>query len=398
MMAGPVTKGWCPSLFEPMAAGDGLLVRIKPRVGGVSPAQLRVLADAGATYGSGRIELTNRANFQLRGFSAASASAFAQAMLEAGLANADPAVERRRNLLVQVSSDQAVTPIAQGLEDWLERDGALHPLAAKFGFAIGDTPTSADIGILCGGHVPIVVLAGGFAVAAAAPVPSVQALTHAFLKLAGNLSPRPARMRGLVAALGAEAILAEAGLPTEIVPLPHGARRGGVGPMADAFGLGLPFGVQDSAMLHHAADLAERFGNGRIRTTAARSLVLMGTGEAVEEIAAAASTLGFITRPDDPRLNIAACAGRPACPNAWIDARAIAAGFSAHWAGAGMLHVSACAKGCAHPGAAAVALVATGAEDQYDVVLDGRAGDIPHQAGITLAQAIQLLTEKSLYA
>ncbi len=69
-MSGPEIKGWCPSLFEPMAAGDGLLVRIKPRVAGIGAAQLQKLADAAEAYGSGRIEITNRANFQLRGFSA----------------------------------------------------------------------------------------------------------------------------------------------------------------------------------------------------------------------------------------------------------------------------------------------------------------------------------------
>lgn len=397
-MTGPIIKGWCPSLFEPMAAGDGLLLRIKPRVGGVSAAQLRALADAAATHGSGRVELTNRANFQLRGFSAAGASAFSRLMLEAGLASANAAVERRRNLLVQVSANPAVTEFARQVEDWLELDSAIHPLAAKFGFAVGDAPTSADIGIVCGGHVPMVVLSGGFAVAAAEPLSFVRALTHAFLKLAGNFTPPPARMHGLVAQIGAEAIFAEAGLPAEIFRLPHGVPGGGVGPMAGGFGLGLAFGVQDAAMLHHASDLAERFGNGQIRTTSARSLVLMGTGGAEQNIASAADALGFITSPHDARLNIAACAGRPACPNAWIDSRAVATELVAHWAEAGVLHVSACAKGCAHSGVAAITLVATGAEGRYDAVLSGRAGDIPDHAGITLAEAIQLLTEKSLYA
>ena len=35
-MSGAKIKGWCPSLFEPMAAGDGLLVRVKPRVAGIT--------------------------------------------------------------------------------------------------------------------------------------------------------------------------------------------------------------------------------------------------------------------------------------------------------------------------------------------------------------------------
>jgi precorrin-3B synthase len=380
-------KGWCPSLFEPMAVGDGLLVRVKPRAEGITAGQLRVLAAAGAKYGSGRVEITNRANFQLRGFSLASARDFAVVMLDAGLASADAAVERRRNILVRVSSDPAVADYARRIEDWLERDGELEPLPAKFGFAVGDAPVTADISIVLGKNAPMVVLPGGFAAVTDAPVKAVQALTRLFLRRVENTSMR---MRGLLAAMGAETIFAEAGL--RMFEYRGGAPDVSVGLMAGNFGLGLAFGVQDAAMLEHAADLAERFGNGQLRTTSARSLVLMGTGENGLDVA---KGLGFIIDPRDPRLRIAACAGRPACPKAFIDARAVATGLAAHWAGAGMLHVSGCDKGCAYPGAA-VTLIAAG-ENRYDIVLNGRARDLPDYAGIRLSEAIQLMTEKSLY-
>jgi precorrin-3B synthase len=394
-MSAAMIRGWCPSLFEPMAAGDGFLLRVKPRVAGVSAAQLRALAAAAEIFGSGRIEMTNRANFQLRGFSLEAVPGFAEAMLAAGLASADPAAERRRNILVSISSDLAVMEVARQLEDWLVSDAGLQALPAKFGFVVGDV--AADISILPGRNAPIVVLPGGFAISAPEPVGAVQALTHAFLRLAQQITPRPARMRALVAAIGAEAVFAEAGLRMEMFSPAATAPRACVGPMPDAFGLGLAFGVQDAAMLCHAADLAERFGNGFLRTTRARSLVVMGTGDNGGSIAAAARVAGFITEPDDVRLRIAACAGRPACPNARIDARAVAAGLAAHWAGGGVLHVSACGKGCAAPEGAAVTLVATDENNRYDIVLDKRAGDVPDHAGLSLNDAIQWMTEKSLY-
>jgi precorrin-3B synthase len=379
-------KGWCPSLFEPMAAGDGLLVRVKPRAGGVTAAQLRVLAAAGAKYGSGRVEITNRANFQLRGFSEASARDFAGAMLDAGLASADAAVERRRNILVQISSDPAVVDCARQLEDWLESDGGLDMLPAKFGFAVGEVAESADISIVFGESATMAVLPGGFAAVTEAPMRAAPALTRVFLRRVENT----VRMRGLLAAVGAGTIFAEAGL--KMVEYKGSAPGVSVGPMAGSFGLGLAFGVQDAAMLRHAADLAERFGNGQLRTTSARSLVLMGTGDNGLDVA---KGLGFIIDPRDPRLRIAACAGRPACPKAFIDARAVATGLAAHWAGAGMLHVSGCGKGCAYPGAAVTLIAAR--ENRYDIVLNGRTGDLPDYAGIGLSDAIQLMTEKSLY-
>jgi len=313
-------------------------------------------------------------------------------MLEAGLASADPAAERRRNIFVSLLADPAGMALARQLEDWLERDAGLDALPAKFGFSVGEV--AADINILTGPDAPMVVLSGGFAVATAEPLQAVQALTHAFLPLVEPITPRPSRMRALLAAIGAEVVFAEAGLRMELVVPADPVPGASVGKMPDAFGLGLAFGVQDGAMLRHAADLAERFGDGGLRTTRARSLVVMGIGEN-GGIAAAAQADGFIIEPGDVRLRIAACAGRPACPNAFIDARAVAAGLAGHWAGGGLLHVSACAKGCAAPEGAEVTLVATDEEGRYDLILDGRAGDVPNHAGLSLNDAMQWMTEKS---
>ena len=37
-------RGWCPSLYDPMATGDGLLVRVKPPGARLSAAAARALA------------------------------------------------------------------------------------------------------------------------------------------------------------------------------------------------------------------------------------------------------------------------------------------------------------------------------------------------------------------
>jgi precorrin-3B synthase len=55
----------------------------------------------------------------------------------------------------------------------------------------------------------------------------------------------------------------------------------------------------------------------------------------------------------------------------------------------GLLHLSGCAKGCAHPGAAPAVLV--GGPDGYAVIRDGRAGDRPLATGLTLEQAMAML-------
>jgi precorrin-3B synthase len=94
----------------------------------------------------------------------------------------------------------------------------------------------------------------------------------------------------------------------------------------------------------------------------------------------------LITRPDDPLLRVAACTGAPGCPQALGPTRGLARTLARTLAGtlartlaaeAGHpLHVSGCAKGCAHPGPAETTLVAT--PRGYDIIRGGCASDAPH--------------------
>jgi precorrin-3B synthase len=59
-------KGWCPTLLSPMQSGDGWLARVKPSAAKLSASQARIVADAARRYGNGHIDLTSRANLQIR--------------------------------------------------------------------------------------------------------------------------------------------------------------------------------------------------------------------------------------------------------------------------------------------------------------------------------------------
>ena len=72
--------GWCPSVATPMAADDGLLVRVKPTASVLTSAQVRILAESCAAYGNGQIDLTNRSNLQIRGLRPDTTAPFAEAM------------------------------------------------------------------------------------------------------------------------------------------------------------------------------------------------------------------------------------------------------------------------------------------------------------------------------
>jgi precorrin-3B synthase len=89
---------------------------------------------------------------------------------------------------------------------------------------------------------------------------------------------------------------------------------------------------------------------------------------------------GLVTQPDDPILRVVACSGAPACREAHADTRALAAALAPHVARDTRLHVSGCAKGCAHSGAAAITLVAT--REGFDLVRGGSTRDEPVLRGL----------------
>ena len=80
-------KGWCPGALRPMRSGDGLVVRIRPHGGRLSPAQATGIAELAERFGNGLIDVTNRANLQIRGVSDAG-----HASLIEGLARLDRAI------------------------------------------------------------------------------------------------------------------------------------------------------------------------------------------------------------------------------------------------------------------------------------------------------------------
>ena len=64
-------QGWCPGALRPMPSGDGLVVRIRPPLGRLTQAQGQGIAELAARYAQPLLDLTSRANLQLRGIAEA---------------------------------------------------------------------------------------------------------------------------------------------------------------------------------------------------------------------------------------------------------------------------------------------------------------------------------------
>ena len=138
--------------------------------------------------------------------------------------------------------------------------------------------------------------------------------------------------------------------------------------------VGLAFGQLPVETL---ASLAKQ---GGLRMTPWRMLLV----ESAREFPGVA---GIITDPADPLLRIIACTGAPACPQGLSRTRPIAQALAPHLPYGAFLHVSGCAKGCAHPKAAPLTVTAT--ETGFDLIRDGRASDTPDQRGLSAEDIIK---------
>jgi precorrin-3B synthase len=165
-----------------------------------------------------------------------------------------------------------------------------------------------------------------------------------------------------------------------------------------ALGFALAFGHAQADALAELARCAAGHGAQSIRPAPDRALMLIGVPPACDPgLAAAAERLGFVVSADDPRRRVAACPGAPACASGFIDARRLAAMIAPQLVGRRdgiAVHVSGCAKGCAHPGSAALTIV--GDAQGCGIIRDGPARGTPryHVAPADLAAEIaRTLTE-----
>lgn len=395
-------KGWCPGALRPMESGDGLIVRLKITGGIVDVRLAAEIARWSRCWGNGQIDLSARANLQLRGVSPQSLPLLLDALAAAGLLDGDERGEAVRNVisspLAGLDPDAVldVRPIARALEQRLASDTASHDLPGKFGFAIDDggllglDGVSADICFQArqAAYGPCfdIYLAGApddrFGPCRPDELPDAAlAIIAVFLTARARQNGGIRRMSDLVTALGAEEIGRAAGLAHVCLsgPVWHPARPAallGVHPLGSAafVGIGLPFGRIAAEDLASVAREAAEHGARELRLTPWRTmLVPVPSIQLAQGLSGELAKDSFILDSADPRCRIAACPGAPDCLHATTPVRGDAAVLAMSLAGAPgsgtLLHVSGCAKGCAHPRAAPMTLV--GRSGRYDLVLDG---------------------------
>ena len=128
---GPTIRGWCPGALQPMLSGDGLVIRIRPDGGRLVPDQAAGISRLALAHGSGLIDLTSRANIQVRGVTEAGYRPLIEGLAALGLIDESPEDEARRNIVT--------APF------WSPGDGT-HELAAELANAltVPDAPANGS--------------------------------------------------------------------------------------------------------------------------------------------------------------------------------------------------------------------------------------------------------------
>jgi precorrin-3B synthase len=384
----------CPGALRLHAAADGMLARVRLPGGMLSGAQLRSLRELAEEFGDGCLELTSRANLQLRGLKPDDAPALAARLRSAGLLPS-PTHDNVRNIAAPPLPGSPLRALVGRLDLAIQADAALAALPGKFLFAIGRVPLAADVAAVqgAGGGLFTIRLAGadtGLRAGFDEVVPALIAAAHAFLaereaQRSGGaaawrlreLADGPARVSARVAAalgltpapvevatpVGAPApgdlVGVDAPDPHDLIgvdaPDPHDLIEVGAPGPGDLIGVvpqpdGLvavaalvPLGRLDGVPMRVLEDA------GLLVVTPWRGVVVADLApEAAEAWADRLAGAGLAVTPGSSWSGVTACAGRPGCAKSLADVRADAAaasrfvdGLPVHWAG--------CARACGSP-------------------------------------------------
>ena len=409
-MTAPLRRGACPALSAPMRTGDGLIARLSPVGGAVTPGQFAALCDAAETFGNGILEITARGNLQFRGLSQDSAPRLADTVNALGI-TARTGVPVETGPLAGLDPLETLDPrpLAEAIRqaiaatDLASRLGPKVSVVVDGGGQVGMDDLRADIRFRAAANGTVrgwVVALDGhesrqFFIKNDFKNNAVQ-ITLNVLNEISRIGPA-AHLRDVPSKLLKNILEA---FPALTESRPESPPIGPIGALTLhdrlALGIGLAFGQASAASLRRLAALATEHGATEMRFSPGRALLILGLDEdGVRALRRPADALGFVTAADDPRRSVAACAGAPACASGHIASRALA-GELAVFAGPLLdgsldIHVSGCAKGCAHPAASVITLI--GDAKGCGLVVDGTATDRPlaHLAEDDVREAIARL-------
>lgn len=354
---------WCPGVLRMHPAGDGGLARVRLPGGRLTLGGLRALREA-ARVGNGIVEVTARANIQIRGIADDGEQVVAELLAAGGLLPS-AGHDRVRNIAAsplagRLPGSLACTDeVVAALDRRLCAEPALGALSGRFLFAVDDGSATvggrgADVTLAAEHRAFCLWLAGRptdcTVTQEDAPGLAVDA-AHAFLAVAGEaghagawrVADVPDGPDLVAERLGATVVAAASGITPAVVPL-------GLVDQVDgrcAVTVLPPLARLDPAML----DALVTLGHDDVRASTRRTLSFVDVpGEDAARLIGELEAAGLVASEDSGWWGLTACSGMGACARARVDVRAKATARAAERSpGAPPEHWSACERGCGRP-------------------------------------------------
>ncbi len=386
------------------------MFRVRVPGGQLQAQQIRGLGDFAAAAEIATLQITNRANIQLRGLKQPPHPQTLSQLQTLGLGAKNPAVDVLRNMMLNPLAGLDATelvdfsPWLPELEDFLATQPGLEQLPAKFSLGLDgggqcsagwrslnhsehryneiqltavSAPAASELGLRLDFGIDKGYFPSGVWVDPSQGLPMLKALILAYRDYvqAPDAAPK-ARLRDLLADWGTEKFLAQAqsylDFPlSDCSPLPSpqfhpGQQYLGVHSQADPdlayIGIGLPQGQATLTQWRGLGAVAETFGSGELRLTPWHALIVVNILQVnISQALAALESLGFPTSPTITQ-GIVACPGKLGCGAGQTDTLGDAQRLGTYLkqqplSRAVNIHLTACPKACAQPSPAEFTLL-----------------------------------------
>lgn len=346
-------------LFWVAPAQDSFMSRLRFPGGIVQSYQFRGIADLSDRFGGGYVDVTTRANLQIREIKPSDTTDFLEGLYDLGVINRGAGGDNIRNItaspLAGIDPEELIDtrPLARQLHYLILNRRELFGLPRKFNIAFdGGGQISAledtnDIGFTAVRHSQTgevyfrLTLGGitghgdfardtGIALKPDQCIETAVAIVKAFILHGDRTDRKKARLKYVLDRMGFDAFIQECekqlGKPLPRVPLDHFDPRPSVKKDAHIgvhsqrqaglsyIGVVLPVGRLTSQQVRGIADLSDRFGSGHLRLTVWQNLILPDVkDENVQEVVKALEQMGLATDASGIRAGLVACTGNAGC-------------------------------------------------------------------------------------
>lgn len=356
--ARPIGDDRCPGVLRPYVSGDGALVRLRVPGGRIGVDVLTELMALAGEYGAPVLQLTSRANVQVRALPDPLPEQLIGRIEATGLLPC-ASHERVRNILAAPLA-RSLRPLVEALDAAIMADAELADLPGRFLFALSDRTGSVlaegwDLAYQQMDGTRGRILARGRAL----DIEVEDAVSELVRRARLFLDHRSGDDVWNVRDLPAESPVF-AGMHPQ-VPLPAAPLT--PGPIGEDLVAGVPLGMLRAAHLKAIAAVIDE-----VILTPWRSFLLPGAAQHAIPLREA----GLITAPGSPWSRITACVGAPSCARTQTRTLDLATAATARLSGSSArVHLVGCERRCGEPSSPHHTLIAP---DDVDDVVDAATG------------------------